>query len=165
MKIRFLVLFLMAVLVQVFSQETIEIDEAQKSKILEAHNAFRRPLKLSQLTWNEELSELAENWAMTLAKKDKSIHHRPDNEFGENIAYFSYEDDLSYGVSLWTDEKKDFEYKPIGDDYAIAGHYTQVIWKNTTEVGCGCAKGKSGYTYFVCNYNPHGNVIGQKPYK
>ena len=148
-----------------FSQEVIPVDDAQKAAILDAHNAFRKPLRESSLTWNEELSELAENWALILAKKDKAIHHRPDNEYGENISYFSYEDDLSYGVSLWTDEKKDFEYKPIGDDYAISGHYTQVIWKNTTEVGCGCAKGKSGYYYFVCNYNPHGNVIGQKPYK
>jgi pathogenesis-related protein 1 len=39
-----------------------------------------------------------------------------------------------------------------------------VIWKNTTQVGCGCAVSQSGAFFFVCNYDPPGNYIGQKPY-
>jgi hypothetical protein len=47
-----------------------------------------------------------------------------------------------------------------------AGHFTQIIWKRTTKVGCGVAQGKFRYsdgrlfdsTYVVCQYNPAGNV-------
>ena len=73
-------------------------------------------------------------------------------------------DELSEGVAMWNEEKEYFKYKPIGNDWAKSGHYTQVIWKNSTEVGCGSALSKSGAFFFVCNYDPPGNYIGQKPY-
>ena len=48
-------------------------------------------------------------------------------------------------------------------DGEVCGHYTQLVWKNTTEVGC--AKVTCGnQTIWVCNYNPPGNYVGQKPY-
>lgn len=40
------------------------------------------------------------------------------------------------------------------------GHFTQVVWKNCSEIGIGVAN-RNGTTYVVCNYNPHGNVMGQ----
>lgn len=40
-------------------------------------------------------------------------------------------------------------------------HFTQLIWKSSTELGVGIARNKKGQTYVVCNYNPRGNFIGQ----
>jgi hypothetical protein len=40
------------------------------------------------------------------------------------------------------------------------GHYTQVIWRNTTHVGGGLSSG-NGNDVLVCNYSPAGNVSGE----
>jgi pathogenesis-related protein 1 len=49
-----------------------------------------------------------------------------------------------------------------------AAHYTQMVWKSTTEIGAGKATiqqgEKQGWTVVVCNYNPPGNMVGEKPY-
>ena len=145
------------------SQEIVKIDPAMQKAILLEHNKERTLLNLENLLWDEELAKFAEEWAEGLAQEDNDISHRPDNEYGENIAYF-FDDSLQIGVALWNEEKQYYKYKPIGKDFAKAGHYSQVIWSNTTHVGCGCAKGESGAYYFVCNYNPPGNVEGEKPY-
>ena len=42
-----------------------------------------------------------------------------------------------------------------------AGHFTQVIWKDSREIGIGRAFTDNGRAvYVVCNYFPAGNVIG-----
>ena len=42
-----------------------------------------------------------------------------------------------------------------------AGHFTQVIWKGSREIGIGRAFADKGQTvYVVCNYFPAGNIIG-----
>ena len=50
-------------------------------------------------------------------------------------------------------------------DFYKYGHFTQMVWKTTTEIGCAVGKRKDIPGYIVvCRYNPPGNVIGQKPY-
>jgi pathogenesis-related protein 1 len=46
----------------------------------------------------------------------------------------------------------------------LCGHYTQVVWKNSMEVGGGMAICDNKSQVWVCNYNPPGNVEGEKPY-
>ncbi|MDH3976346.1 MAG: hypothetical protein OEV42_18935 [Deltaproteobacteria bacterium] len=45
----------------------------------------------------------------------------------------------------------------------MTGNYTQVIWKKTRPAGCAKAL-CSGSALVVCNYDPPGNVVGEKPY-
>jgi allophanate hydrolase subunit 1 len=71
-------------------------------------------------------------------------------------------------VDNWGSEKQYFIRDGIFPNtcrggWQKCGHYTQIIWKNTTEVGCGLARGAQ-MDYFVCQYNPPGNFQGQKPY-
>ncbi len=55
---------------------------------------------------------------------------------------------------------------------AVCGHYTQVVWRDSTELGCGMANctvnnpfgGSGPWQLWVCNYNPPGNYVGMKPY-
>jgi len=66
----------------------------------------------------------------------------------------------------WTDEKADFVYAAFPDcsrNGNVVGHYTQVIWKTTTHVGCAIVTNGTN-DYLVCRYSPAGNWIGQKSY-
>jgi len=47
----------------------------------------------------------------------------------------------------------------------VCGHYTQVVWKNSTKIGCaGVVCSNGGGIIYGCNYDPPGNYSGQKPY-
>ena len=44
---------------------------------------------------------------------------------------------------------------------AGTGHFSQVVWKGSKEIGVGKALTEDGRVFVVCNYNPAGNVMGQ----
>jgi glioma pathogenesis-related protein 2 len=44
----------------------------------------------------------------------------------------------------------------------MCGHFTQVVWKGSREIGVGRSFAEGGLRVFVvCNYYPAGNVIGR----
>lgn len=140
-----------------------------KTDILNAHNKYRQELKLPPLKWSDKISASAQNWANTLAAK-RQFQHSGTKGLGENIwmgtaGYFSF----TQMVDSWGGEKKYFKYGTFPNvsttgNWSAVGHYTQIIWKNTTEVGCGFATVAKGNDYLVCQYNPPGNYMGQKVY-
>ena len=73
---------------------------------------------------------------------------------------------ISFPPSVMGTEKCDTQcYMSLHSDGC--GHYTQVVWRNTTEIGCGVATCKEGaltWDIWICNYAPPGNIAGQKPY-
>jgi Cysteine-rich secretory protein family len=137
--------------------------------LLHEQNTFRAGLQLPELLWSENLAKDALVWARHLATIDQG-QHDPDvrGKEGENIFWgttgaFSY----TQMVDFWGSEKKAFRYGVFPDcrtnRSAVVGHYTQMVWKNTTAVGCALASnGKTDY--LVCRYSPPGNVEGEKPY-
>jgi hypothetical protein len=40
------------------------------------------------------------------------------------------------------------------------GHFTQVIWRSSKQLGCGMALCRGNH-FWVCRYSPAGNVGGQ----
>lgn len=78
--------------------------------------------------------------------------------YGENLALGCNE--VTECVELWGDEQEQYDY---GDpDFSEeTGHFTQLVWKNTTAVGCGSRLCGTRGWYLVCEYWPRGNVIGQ----
>jgi len=141
------------------------VTEEEKQMILERHAHWRKIVGLPALTWSDEMAELADDWARTLKKKGCQMSHRPNNNYGENIfwgtvGHYTAAD----AVDAWASEKADYDYASNScNPGKVCGHYTQIVWKNTTEVGCAkivC----NGNVVWVCNYNPPGNYIGQKPY-
>lgn len=42
----------------------------------------------------------------------------------------------------------------------LLGHFTQIVWKNTTEMGIAMAK-RDGTCVIVACYHPRGNIVGQ----
>ena len=142
-------------------------------KFLDHHNKVRAAVKVDKLTWNPRLAKYAQQWAEHLAddKRCKMIHSNCRDEygniFGENLFWGS---DATAFNSLdasksWYEEKSNYSYERFGDsNQKEIGHYTQMVWKNTKEVGVGIGYCKSGGIIIVASYFPAGNYIGQYPY-
>jgi hypothetical protein len=45
--------------------------------------------------------------------------------------------------------------------FKISGHFSQLVWKNSLELGMGMARDQTGKVVVVANYYPPGNCIGQ----
>src|SRR6185437_1599321 len=139
------------------------------NRILAVHNQERTAVGVPPLVWSDELAASAKPWAEHLATTPEFSHDSSRGNVGENIAGFNPSLGISApgeGQSLWVNEKKDYHGGVLTqDNWHQSGHYTQMVWKNTKEVGCATASG-SGHPYsiLVCRYNPPGNFIGQAPY-
>jgi len=155
-----------------FSQDKKGIykDPAFIQMMLEQHNGFRTAVGVPDLKWSNDLAMDAWVWASQLANGNTGRHDpeaRAKSE-GENIWWgtagaFKYE----VMVGAWGGEKKDFAYGVFPDcrrrKSAVVGHYTQMIWKTTSTVGCALtSNGKMDF--LVCRYSSPGNIEGQKPY-
>ncbi|MBD2580362.1 hypothetical protein H6G50_22125 [Oscillatoria sp. FACHB-1406] len=138
--------------------------QAGIDQMVSAHNQWRAKVKVPPLRWSPELAAYAQEWANKLLAEDK-FEHRPDGRYGENLASASGQQ-LSPArvVDMWGNEVRDYNYaRNSCAPGKMCGHYTQVVWRKTTEVGCGIAR-DSNREIWVCNYNPPGNFVGQKPY-
>lgn len=162
-----ILIFLISISLVSRAQDVIPFDSTIIASILEEHNKERRILGIEELIWDESIASYAQEWAYKLAKEDDRIYHRDSDDYGENIAFYSGSGfDPAYGVAIWNEEKEEYRYSAIGQSGSKESmHYTQVIWENTSRLGCGCAIGKSGSYFFVCNYDPPGNYVGQHPYE
>jgi PKD repeat protein len=140
-------------------------------EILGAHNAYRTEVGAVPLTYSGTLAASAGTWAGHIA--GTGVPEHSSLGYGENIAAAWPAGSRSWTdvVDLWGAEKKNFIYGPFGDSSSSighwydVGHYTQIIWDTTTEVGCGRATNVSqNAEFFVCQYNPPGNYWGRYPY-
>jgi len=131
-------------------------------QFLDAHNTARAQHGAAALTWSDELANAGESWANGCKFKHSGGSLGP---YGENLAVQTGSLDAAQAVKLWTDEVGD--YDPSNPQ---PSHFTQVVWKGSTQLGCAivrCAPGTifdSSYGdsyYAVCEYSPAGNVIGQ----
>ena len=135
--------------------------------MLERHNYWRAKWKLPALKWSTEMQKLAQGWADELAKKGCKMEHRPNNKAGENIYWSSGIKSTTQMVTdAWANEKDfyDFAKMECKQEWWKCGHFTQLVWSSTTQVGCGMAK-CGEQEIWVCNYNPPGNWVGQKPFE
>jgi pathogenesis-related protein 1 len=127
-----------------------------------AHNQVRAGVGVAPLVWSPSLSRYAQDWATQLAANNCQLAHRPNRPYGENLFWTSSGSTAQYVVDFWAAEAAHYDIETNGCD-GVCGHYTQIVWAATTHVGCGMASCGSQQVW-VCNYDPPGNLYGQKPY-
>jgi hypothetical protein len=140
-------------------------DASSTAELLAAHNAYRENLGLPPLRWSDQLAANAQQWADHLAETGAFEHSGP----GQNLAMAAAgSESLTQLVDLWGSEQADFTDGYFPDisttgNWIDVGHYSQMVWKATTQVGCGFAE-SNGRDILVCDYNPPGNVMGRRAY-
>jgi pathogenesis-related protein 1 len=139
---------------------------------LDAHNQLRDEVGVPPLVWDDRLAQIAQEFANRLALKNRGeefvLEHSQTPGLGENVAGGFVTGDrpeIRIFKGWGTNEKVNFN--PATKrcyDGKICGHYTQIVWRNTTKVGCAVTINENGKYILVCNYDPRGNFNGETPF-
>ncbi|WP_333781833.1 MULTISPECIES: CAP domain-containing protein [Sphingomonas] len=143
-----------------------------RQAMLAGQNAARADVGVPPLTWSEPLAAAALSYAQEMARTGRFAHaDQPQGmtRQGENLWMGSrgaYRFDEMVGH--WVAEKKDFLNLPVPQSsrtgrWQDIGHYSQIVWRGTTQVGCAIASNAKD-DYVVCRYSPPGNVWGSIAY-
>lgn len=145
---------------------------------LDAQNAVRRNASptpsppLPALTWSTSAADVAQAWANGCTYQ----HNAGRGDRGENIAASAPQGTwgAADAVAAWASEAKDYD---LASNTCASGkecgHYTQLVWRDTVRVGCAhraCSTGSPfgaqnpNWDFWVCDYEPPGNWVGQRPY-
>ena len=140
-----------------------ELDlETLRNVILSRHNTYRKQHQVDDLVRNSAIEEIAQAYSEKLAASGKFEHSGNKfngNSLGENLyKNFGNSVDGNGAVDMWYDEVKMYDFKNQGFSMDT-GHFTQLVWKGSKNLGCGIACGSG--CVVTCNYFPPGNVLGQ----
>lgn len=129
--------------------------------MLEQHNAYRRNHGAMPLRLASNLISFARSYSSQLSRNNQ-FQHSNKKGMGENLAMNHGRDCGEMAKKMfwqWYEEKSLFDFNNGGFSGAT-GHFTQVVWKSTTHLGCGVAF-KGTKAIGSCNYSPSGNYRGQ----
>ncbi|XP_037708184.1 Golgi-associated plant pathogenesis-related protein 1-like [Drosophila subpulchrella] len=130
-------LILLSVVLQKSFQTTLYVLPFEQ-QVLNAHNYYRAMHNAPPLTLNPKLSELASNWANKLMTKNHLKHSQ--NGYGENIYWASFSKQEGKDVvKAWYNEISLYNWNNPSFSKQT-GHFTQLVWKSSTELGVGFAK-------------------------
>ena len=142
-----------------------------EDRLLLVQNRERAALGIAPLFWNDRLAASARQWAVHLAATGRFEHapEKASDPEGENLwagTRGAYAPEQM--VAAWAREKRYFKAGRFPDnsttgDYRDVGHYTQLMWRRTREVGCATARG-GVEDVLVCRYSQAGNYVGDVPF-
>lgn len=157
------------------TQSEYSLSESEERILLDEHNAAREARGISPLAYSNTLAASAQAWAEHLKGESCAWYHSDTQAsgVGENI-FYSWGSDKNHRrtadepVFWWLDKEQYYDHEDNEcEPGEICGHYTQVVWEDTKYMGCGrvyCDDGEYFKEVWVCQYDPPGNVIGEKPY-
>jgi uncharacterized protein YkwD len=153
------------------------LTQQQAQQMVNYHNQKRAEVGNGNVSWSTEIAQYAQQRAEQIART-KQLAHLPQgqNPYGENLASGG---STGGGVVFtvinacdgWYSEKakmpRNAHTMTIDLFNKGVGHYTQMVWKGSTQIGAGISQYQQGaftMTVVVCCYNPPGNVINQAIY-
>ncbi|XP_036324509.1 cysteine-rich secretory protein LCCL domain-containing 2 isoform X1 [Rhagoletis pomonella] len=161
------------------------LSSGEREIILHEHNKLRQLVatgrypgqpgaeNMREIVWDDELAARAQQWADNCEFRHDPL--RTINRFtmGQNLAIIwstapldPTDGDFPSRIQSWFNEVQRYSF---GDAWSPkTGHYSQLVWGETSLVGCGFSEYKDTTKYnklYVCNYGPGGNVVGYKPYE
>lgn len=138
------------------------------AQLLLYHNVERKSRGAPPLSWSSKLAGEAKQWADLLARENRMRHASQAERggAGENL-WMGTEGRYSAGemIGSFISERKDYQPGTFPNvsrtgNWRDVGHYTQLIWRDTQQVGCAISRG-NGNDFLVCRYWPAGNTYGQ----
>lgn len=140
-------------------------------RILLTHNQARAEVGVPPLRWSEPLAASARTWADHLAATGRFEHapESPDLPEGENLWAGSRGRFAPEAMAAaWIAEKQHFQPGLFPQNSKTGrvedvGHYTQLVWRSTRQVGCAIATGERE-DILVCRYSDAGNYRGERPF-
>ncbi|CAN0921007.1 Pathogenesis-related protein 1 [Linum grandiflorum] len=130
---------------------------------INAHNRARAAVGVGRMRWDNRVAAFARDYGNKI-KANCDFKHS-GGPYGENLAFGRPDITGTKSVQMWVDEKKFYNCRANRCTGGECGHYTQVVWKDSTKLGCARVKcnGNKG-TIVICNYSPPGNFRGRRPY-
>ena len=146
----------------------IEPPQTMAARILAMHNQERAAVGAPPMVWDETLAQSAASYGPTLASLRQLRHSPRDTRPGqrETLAMGSSGHyDYQALTGFWINEKRHFvpgQFPNVSrtGNWEDVAHYTQMIWKGTTHVGCALQRG-GDLDYLICRYSPPGNADGR----
>lgn len=123
-------------------------------------NVYRALHNVPNMTYSKKVEDISQTWASFLANNDILVHS--SSTYGENLAMIgkNHPSPCNVAVDRWYKENQFYDYSQNKFDLNT-GHFSQLVWKNTNEIGVGIAASpKTGIVYVAMLYNPPGNVYG-----
>ena len=128
---------------------------------LNMHNQYRAMHGAEPLTVSQDLNKIAQDYANHIAKINQKVHSQnkyKGEQLGENIYWCTGTPiEGAAMTTTWYDEIKDYNFNKPGFKNGT-GHFTQVVWKGSKQVGFGYAQSSDGAYFGVANYFPGGNI-------
>jgi pathogenesis-related protein 1 len=142
--------------------EASDESNSMPREIVREHNLVRQRFGCPPLRWSRDLARSAQTWANRLAEQ-RAFQHETSMSYGQNL--FEIRGGIATPaqvVNAWAGEEKYYD-KSRNSCSGVCGHFTQIVWRNTTEVGCGAARDRDRQVW-VCDYSPPGNFVGERPF-
>ena len=176
--------FFLFVLLLFINASSFASEAGKFEGIISLHNNVRAKHQQKPLSWSNSLALYAQQWVDNLASTQNcEMIHRPNNgdgrfkqRHGENLFWASALEHSNGEnksqvitakevVNAWAEEEQFYDYQnnkcQSGED---CGHYTQMVWHESQQVGCALAVCPDKSQIWACNYHPRGNYIGEWPY-
>ena len=134
-----------------------------RDEILKNHNEKRQLHGSPELTPNTSLNNKAQDYAKQIldsqGKKAFPANTYNDSAVGENVIISSKKKPNEI-FEKWYNEKNSYDFS-LNKFQKGTGHFTQIVWKETKEIGIGLEKDDKNNICCVALYYPGGNVIGE----